>query len=115
MKTTINFYDFERSFSDADRKENFSYAGKRALFNFFEELEECSDQEIELDVIAICCEFSEMNLDEFLEYYDVDEDELDSRDSIQAYLEHNAGWFEFCHSEYPCDGFDHWTIVFSDF
>jgi len=38
-----------------NRSANFSVEGRKALFDFFEE----QDPAMELDVIAICCEFSE--------------------------------------------------------
>ena len=46
------------------RSENFSREGLEALYGYFEELSE--DQNIEFDVIAICCDFTEYeNLEEF--------------------------------------------------
>jgi hypothetical protein len=59
MKKTINFYDFEDAFKKYDRDINFSYDGKRALFDYLEELEKGSEEEMELDVIGLCCDFSE--------------------------------------------------------
>lgn len=41
------------------RKEQFSYSALRALFGWYSELSEQSEQGIELDVIAICCEWAE--------------------------------------------------------
>ena len=41
------------------RKENFSYDGLRALFAHLEEMEDACGEEIELDVVALCCEYSE--------------------------------------------------------
>ena len=59
MKQTINVYDFERAFQLADRRNNFSYAGLHALFDYLEDHEDSYGEEIELDVIALCCDFSE--------------------------------------------------------
>ena len=59
MKQSVNFYDFERAFRTMDRDNHFSYHGLRALFDYLEELGEDTGEEIELDVIALCCEFSE--------------------------------------------------------
>ena len=59
MKQTITEYDFIQGFIDYDRTENFSYEGRKALFEYFEELEEDCGIEIEYDVIAICCDYSE--------------------------------------------------------
>ena len=66
MKKTVNFYDFRKEFEEMDKGDNFSYAGLEALFNYFEEYEAATSEEIELDVIAICCEFTEYaSVDEY--------------------------------------------------
>ena len=71
MKQAISMYDFERAFVGMNRKENFSYLGKKALFEYLEDLAESTGEEIELDVIALCCEFTEYeDLDEFHCNYD---------------------------------------------
>lgn len=71
MKTTVSNYDFERAFIDAGRENNFSYAGRNALFNYLEVLEEETGEEMELDVVALCCEFTEYeNVAEFVAAYD---------------------------------------------
>ena len=57
MKQTVNFSRFCDGFSN--RRENFSYEGLRALFDYLEDLEEGMDKEGEFDPIAICCEFTE--------------------------------------------------------
>ncbi len=70
MKQNINLYDFREAFRNMNRTENFSYAGLEALFNFLEEYEDNTGEEIELDVIALCCEFSEYaSLEEFNSQY----------------------------------------------
>ena len=58
MKQTINFYDFQKAFQDL-RPNSFTYDGLRALFEYLEESEESTGEEIELDVIALCCDFIE--------------------------------------------------------
>ena len=70
MKQTINFTDFQRAFTDCNREDNFSYEALQALFNWIEEYEEDIGEEIELDVIALCCEFTEYeSLEELQESY----------------------------------------------
>ncbi len=59
MKTTVNSYDFVRAFEQAGRKDQFSRAALFALFEYLEELEAGSGEEMELDVVAICCDYSE--------------------------------------------------------
>jgi hypothetical protein len=58
MIQTVTFSDFCDSFSD-QYKDNFTYEGKRALFDYLEELEEETEKQIELDPIALCCEYTE--------------------------------------------------------
>jgi len=48
------------------RENQFSYKGKKALFEYLEQYEEETSEQLELDLIALCCEFSEFeNLEEF--------------------------------------------------
>ena len=58
MKKTVTFIMFCDSFSDTYRG-NFTYEGKRALFEYLNELEESTGTEIELDPVSFCCEYTE--------------------------------------------------------
>ena len=70
MQKQINFYDFERAFTNMGRENQFTYKGKKALFEHLEEYEEQTGQQIDLDVIALCCEFTEFeSLQEFKDQY----------------------------------------------
>ena len=77
MKTTIDLYDFRDAFYRMGRKTNFSYEGLEILFEYLEELEEGTDQEIELDVIALCCDFSEDTPENIGEAYGIPMDDVD--------------------------------------
>jgi hypothetical protein len=93
MKTTVSRYDFERAFVDADRKENFSYEALGLLFDYFESYEEETGQEIELDVIAICCEYSEDTIEDIIANYSIDVEGMDEDEKIDAvrdYLNDNT-------------------------
>jgi methyl coenzyme M reductase alpha subunit len=72
MKQTIGFNQFHDAFRDMDRLDNFSYDGLRVLYDWFEELDADCGTDTELDVIAICCEFSEENPDEIRHNFGVD-------------------------------------------
>jgi hypothetical protein len=87
MKTTVSRYDFERAFVDAGRKDQFSYEGLGLLFDYLEEYEESTGEEIELDVIALCCEYSEDCLDDIIGNYRIDVDGLDDEEKIEAVRE----------------------------
>jgi hypothetical protein len=77
MKTSINKYDFRDAFQKAGRENNFSYDGLGVLFDYFEEYEESTGEEIELDVIAICCEFNESTPEEIRDDYGIEGDLMD--------------------------------------
>ena len=71
MKTSVSFSDFCDRFRDMNRNDNFSYEGKRALYDWLEDYEESTGEEQELDIIALCCDFNEYeSLDEFHKDYD---------------------------------------------
>ena len=54
------------------RPENFSYQGIKALFAYLEDYETDTGTPVEMDVIAICCEYSEyQNLDALRTEYEI--------------------------------------------
>lgn len=73
MKTTINQYQFEQAFKNAGRGNQFSREALQALFEYLEDYEADTGEQIELDVIALCCEFTEYeDLEEFQADYGTD-------------------------------------------
>ena len=82
----VYFNDFLEEFEKDGRKDQFSYEGKKALFNYLNELAEDLGQPIELDIIALCCEFTEYaSLKEFNDTYGYSVDEVNSIDDVQYY------------------------------
>ena len=60
IKETVDEYRFMDAFRQSDTyKNNFSYHGLKALFEYLEQLSEDMGEDIELDVVAICCDYSE--------------------------------------------------------
>lgn len=84
MKQTINSYQFHDAFKRMDRADAFSYEGLNVLFKGLEEFEEDTNEEMELDVIALCCDYCEMHLNEIIEAYGymMSEDRLEDDDSL---------------------------------
>jgi len=73
MKQSINEHKFRDAFYKMGRGEQFSYAGLSALYDYLEQLGDDIGEEIELDVIALCCEYAEYDsLAEFREDYGED-------------------------------------------
>ena len=69
MKKTVTFNDFVREFDNFLRGGEFSREGLETLYHFLLEMEEATGEEIELDVIAICCEWEELTPEEVVEEY----------------------------------------------
>jgi len=83
MYQLVNKCNFHDAFIKMDRKENFSYKARNALFEYLEDYEEQTGEQIELDVIALCCEYSEESIKEVLENYNLESlDEL--KDNTQV-------------------------------
>jgi hypothetical protein len=72
MKQTIGLHEFRNAFHAYGRDNHFSYEGLEVLFNSLEDL----DENMELDVIALCCDFSEYDLKELLNAYDITDEVL---------------------------------------
>ena len=80
MIRRINEYDFIDAFKKMGREGNFSNDGLVALYEYLEMLEDDTGQPIELDVIALCCEFTEYdNLEEFEADYGREFSDIDKR------------------------------------
>jgi hypothetical protein len=73
MKHTISSYDFHRAFETL-RPNNFTYEALDALFDYFEEYEEDSGEEMEFDVIGICCDYTQSTFQEVMDDYKLDDD-----------------------------------------
>ena len=82
MKTTVSFSDFRDAFRAYDRLDNFSYEGARALFDYLEEIEQSCGEEIELDVIALCCDYSEASVEQIADGYNLDLTDNDCNDTL---------------------------------
>ena len=59
MYQTVTNYDFHDAFRDAGREDQFTYEALDELFEYYEQLEQELGEQIELDPVAICCEWSE--------------------------------------------------------
>lgn len=81
MYMSIGFYEFREAFRLMGRENQFSYEGLYALYNELLSYEEMEGVEMELDVIAICCDYSEWeNLKEFQDNYG---DEYETMEDVE--------------------------------
>lgn len=87
MIQEISKSDFVSEFAKMNRENQFSYGGKCALYDYLEMLEEDTEHKIELDIIALCCEYVEFeNIKEYLNDYqtDIDKDDFDFDGDFEA-------------------------------
>lgn len=79
----ITFSQFYDSFN-GDRKDSFSYYGSKALYDYLVDLYSDADQPYKLDVVELCCTYSEydsledFNRDYNREYENVDDIQEDT-------------------------------------
>ena len=83
MKQTINLSQFRDEFNSI-RPNNFSYEGLEILFDYLEEM----DPDLELDVIALCCDYSESTIDNLIQDYDIDFDGVDPDEVDETVLDY---------------------------
>jgi len=86
MKQTINFNDFVNAFKEAGHGEQFSFNGLHALYDYLKDYEESTGEELELDVIALCCEFTEASYNDIEEAYNLPE----RTDVVQFLVDNDA-------------------------
>lgn len=94
MKQSISLDAFRDAFTRAGRSTQFSYDGLRVLFDHLEALEDDMGQEIELDVIALCCDYSEDDAETVANDYGIEIDDCPDDDAVRHvvmnYLEENT-------------------------
>lgn len=59
MHITVTSAMFADAFSYMGRENQFSRPALEALFNYLEEYEQDTGEDLELDVIGLCCDFAE--------------------------------------------------------
>ena len=104
MKTTLNTHDITNALLN-DKHANWSYNGAKALAEYLEQYEEDCGIELEMDVVALRCEFTECSdVFEWGKSYftnnqfralfdDVDGDALE--DAIMLYIQERGILLEF--------------------
>jgi len=95
MKQTVGFAEFQDAFTRL-RPQNFSYEGLGVLWDYLEQYEDDCGVELELDVIAICCDFSEDGWENIAKDYDMDlsecEDDEAKAEEVKKCLEENGAF-----------------------
>jgi hypothetical protein len=82
MKQSVNFSDFVDAFRSMERYDQFGYEALKVIFEYLEEYEDSTGEEIELDVIAICCDYSVDTPLSIAETYGIEIDTNENDDEI---------------------------------
>ncbi len=111
MKLAIeNASQFRDEFRQCGRADQFSYEALGLLFDYFEEI----DPDYELDVIAICCEYSEESAANIARKYGIDLNDCDPEDG--NYEEQcAAAVLTYLHDHTSVVGVTPSGIVYADF
>lgn len=80
MKQSINFSQFVDAFHAYNRYDQFGYQALRVIFDYLEEYEDSTGEEVELDVIAICCDYNVNDAATIARDYSIDLSHLDVED-----------------------------------
>lgn len=95
MKQSVDFCDFRRAFEQC-RPDNFSNEGLSVLWDYLEQWEAETGEELELDVIALCCDFSEDSIESIAASYGIDLEGLESDEekeqAVADYLTDNGAY-----------------------
>ena len=92
MKLTISHASqFRDEFRQAGRQDQFSYEALNMLYEYFEDI----DPDMELDAVAICCDYSEEDAKDIFNTYPIscDSDSPSDEEVIEAvrnYLQENT-------------------------
>jgi len=96
MIQTIGFSEFCDAFYHAGRKDQFSYQAKLVLFDYLEEQEGSLGEQYELDVIALCGEFSEDTPESIAVSYDIDLEDVAEDDVLECVLDYLNDETQIC-------------------
>ena len=90
MIQTINCGEFMQAFHRFDRYTQFGYEALTALYEYFEEVA----PDMELDVIAICCDYSHDSAEDIAENYGIDitdcADDEEIEETVRDWLNENT-------------------------
>ena len=80
----VSFNDFLEEFRRYGREDQFTYEAKKALYDYLNDLSEDIGEVIELDIIAICCDYTEYNnLEDFKNDYSYTLGDIDDMEDIR--------------------------------
>ena len=95
VQSINSVYQFREAFRLAGRSDQFSYEGLEVLFDYLDNLSEDTGEPIELDPVALCCEYYELSVEELIKQYNIDTsyvegDEDEIKEMVREYLDYKT-------------------------
>ena len=84
VQTITSASQFADMFKQSSRANQFSYEALEAIYEYLEDYSRDTGENVELDVVAICCEWYEMTWQEVAEQYNVDLTDVADEDKADA-------------------------------
>ena len=95
---TLSKSSFIDAFKQSSRKDQFSYEALEAIFDYLEEYSDSTGDPVEFDIVAICCDWSEMTWQDVAMSYDVDltscTDDDERMGEVESFLCDNTQFLE---------------------
>ena len=96
VQSINSVYQFEAAFKEAGRSEQFSWEGLKSLFDYLDNLSDDTGEPIELDVVALCCDYTEDSYSNIAKDYSIKltnaEDEDQAKQIVIDYLQDNTSY-----------------------
>ena len=84
IQTIDNASQFRDEFHRCGRGDQFSYEGLGILFDYLDDMGE----DVELDVVGLCCEYAEDHFESIAEDYSIDIEDLTEAKAKQAVMDY---------------------------
>lgn len=95
---TLTKSSFIDAFKQSSRKDQFSYEALEAIFDYLESYSEDTGENVEFDIVGICCEWSEMSWQDVAMSYGVDLSQCTDDDErigeVEDFLHRNTQYCE---------------------
>lgn len=89
---TLSKSSFIDAFTHSSRKDQFSYEALEAIFEYLEEYSDSTGENVELDIVGICCEWTEAHWSDIAFDYSIDlndfADDEDDDNRIEAVMQY---------------------------
>ena len=92
--TQVTKSSFIDAFKRSSRKDQFSYEALEAIFEYLEDYSNDTGENVELDIVAICCEWVEEGWEVIAMNWGIDlegcEDDQDKIEAVRDYLDYHT-------------------------